>query len=239
MKWQLSEEQESYRSTMADWLSDVASVDRVRTWFEAADGSEFTARLTRNGWAGVGVPEELGGQGGGLVELALTAELFGRTAVPSSTWLADVLAAPLLASRPEVAEAAFSGEHVALLVPAGSVPGGPSPLRLDAEGRVGGRVLRVLGAADATQYVAVAGPEGGRPELRLVRADDARVERRDLLDRSRSVADVVLEDAPSVSLEGDVDAVLGEVARRGDGRARSPGPFVVRAQHVVRTGHGR
>jgi alkylation response protein AidB-like acyl-CoA dehydrogenase len=134
--------------------------------------------------------------------------------VPSSAWLADVLAAPLLASAPDVAEAAFSGEHVALLVPAGSVPGGPSPLRLDAEGRVGGRVLRVLGAADATQYVAVAGPEGGRPELRLVRADDARVERRDLLDRSRSVADVVLEDPPSVALEGDVDALLGEVARR-------------------------
>jgi len=214
MKWQLSEEQQDYRTTLADWLADVAPADRVRDWFDAADAVEFPTRLAKDGWTGVGVPEELGGQGGGLLELVLTAELFGSAAVPSSSWLADVLSVPLLSGRPEVAAATFGGEHVALLVPAETIPDACPRLELDAEGRVTGRVPRVLGAAEATRYVAVTQHGDDVPELRLVARDHAQVEPRDLLDRSRSVADVTFEAAPSEPLSGDPSHLLRDLAQR-------------------------
>ncbi|MCW2778297.1 MAG: acyl-CoA dehydrogenase, partial [Frankiales bacterium] len=118
MQWTLSEEQDAYQRALRDWLDDVAPTATVRAWFEAGDTSPFEERFVADGWAGVGVPEELGGQGGGLVELVLTAEELARSAAPSATWLANVLAAPALAGRDGAAEAAFAGAAVALLVSA-------------------------------------------------------------------------------------------------------------------------
>lgn len=214
MKWQLSEEQESYRDTLAEWLGDVAPADRVRRWYDSADASEFTGLLVRDGWAGVGTPEELGGQGGGLVELALTAERFGHTAVPSAAWLTDVLAAPLLAGSAQLAGASFSGEHVALLVPAESVPEAGASLGLAEDGTVSGQVLRVLGAPEAARFIALAGPGDGTSGLRILSAEAATVRARDLLDRSRSVGDVRLDGSSSEPLKGDAALLLEEVARR-------------------------
>src|SRR5690606_30537839 len=109
MEWKLSEEQVDYQNVLRDWLQRVAPVDQVRGWLGTdggpADPSDFERRLAADGMAGVGVPEELGGQGGGMVELALTAEEFARASVPSSAWLSTVLALPALAGRPDLVEA--------------------------------------------------------------------------------------------------------------------------------------
>src|SRR5262249_25095846 len=113
VQWKLSEEQTAYQKTFRGWLADVAPSQAVRGWVDAGDGSAFASRFAADGWAGVGLPEELGGQGGGLVELALTAEELGRAAVPSADWLATVLAAP--------AQAGPAGT-TALLIPAEGVP---------------------------------------------------------------------------------------------------------------------
>ena len=113
MRWQLSEEQEAYRQSFGAWLADVAPREVVRRWLDGGDTAEFAGRLVRDGWAGVGVPEALGGQGGGLVELALTAELLAGASAPSATWLATALAVPALGPGTDVA--ALEGEHAALL----------------------------------------------------------------------------------------------------------------------------
>ena len=94
----------------------------VRGWLDDGDSATFVGRLVDAGWAGVGVPEEQGGQGGGLVELALTAEQFGATAVPGAAWLTTVLALPALHGLPDVAEAALAGDHPAMLHPADALP---------------------------------------------------------------------------------------------------------------------
>lgn len=211
MQWKLSEEQDAYRETFRDWLSDVASPDAVRDWLDAHDGrgepAVFEERLVRDGMAGVGVAEELGGQGGGVVELALTAEALGRAAAPSAAWLATVLAVRALPAG--VATAALAGAHAALLVPADGVPSEAAGLRVDQEGRVSGEVPRVLAGDRAAWYVAVVVVDGGRA-LRLVDAGAAGVTRtcRPLLDRSRSVADVRLEGVPSIPLEANADEHL-------------------------------
>ena len=214
MRWQLSEEQEAYRETFAGWLADVAPSDVVRRWLDAGDARPFADCFVRDGWSGVGLPESVGGQGGGLVELALTTELLATACAPSASWLATSLAAPALAPGPDVA-AALDGEPVALLCPADVVPGDGPRLTLDGEGRLHGAVRRVLAGDVATRFVAVVDGPDGTPSLRLVPAGDGvRVVARRLLDRSRSVADVVVDDAVSEPLDVDAPAFLAGCAAR-------------------------
>jgi alkylation response protein AidB-like acyl-CoA dehydrogenase len=142
--WPVSEEQESYREALRGWLADVAPPGTVRAWLDAGDATEFERRFAGGGWAGVGLPENLGGQGGGLTELALTAEELARAAAPSAAWLATVLAAPALAGRPGLVAAALGGETAALLIPAEAVPDCVPGLAVDGSGAVTGSVPRVL-----------------------------------------------------------------------------------------------
>src|SRR5260370_15575459 len=171
MRWQLSEEQEAYRQSFGAWLADVAPGEVVRRWLDGGDAAEFAGRLVRDGWAGVGVPEALGGQGGGLVELALTAELLAGASAPSATWLATTLAVPALGSGTDVA--AFEGEHAALLSPAHAIPRPRSRLTIDGEGRLHGTVPRALAGQLARRFVAVVDGPGGSPGPRLGSAGGA------------------------------------------------------------------
>src|ERR1700758_1870625 len=213
MRWQLSEEQEAYRQSFGAWLADMAPREVVRRWLDDGDAAEVAGRLVRDGWAGVGVPEALGGQGGGLVELALTAELLAGASVPSATWLATALAVPALGSG--TGAAAFKGEHAALLSRADAIPGAGPRLTMDGEGRLHGRVPRVLAGDMAAWFVAAADGPGGSPRLRLVPASaGVQTQSRRLTDRSRSVADVVIEGAPSRPLDVDAPEFLAACAAR-------------------------
>jgi alkylation response protein AidB-like acyl-CoA dehydrogenase len=219
VEWNLSPEQSAYAEAFRGWLADVAPPDTVRRWLDAGDATAFEKLFSAAGWAGVGLPEELGGQGGGLVELALTAEELARAAVPSAGWLATALAVPALAlaGRRDLAEHALSGQAAAYLAPAECVPDEAPCLTANAAGAVSGTVPRVLAGDTAAWFVvpvvspgslpgARAGPAGGAtaggPELRLVEASAPGVTRarRKLLDRSRSAADVTLDRAPSQPL---------------------------------------
>src|ERR1700757_5382195 len=87
MRWELSEEQELFTTSLREWLGERAGSAAVRGWLDAGDLSSFERVFVGEGWAGVGFDEELGGQGGGLLELALTARELGRAAAPSAGWL--------------------------------------------------------------------------------------------------------------------------------------------------------
>jgi alkylation response protein AidB-like acyl-CoA dehydrogenase len=196
MEWSLSEEQVSYHETLRDWLSAVAPIESVRGWVEAADASSFADRLAADGWLGVGVPEELGGQGGGVVELALTAEELGRAAAPAAAWLATVVAVPALG--------AFPDRTTTWLAPAEDAPDAGIAVRPDADGRLTGTVPRVLAGNEAQAYVVAVGAPGHRT-LRLVERATPGVDvtPRRLLDGSRTVADVHLDAVPSTALDGE------------------------------------
>lgn len=224
MQWKLSDEQEAYREALAGWLADVAGPEQVRTWLgldgagdrseEWSDSSGFEEAWQTGGMAGVGVPEELGGQGGGTLELALTAEELGRSCAPSSAWLATVLAVPTLIARPDLVKAAMGGASLALLLPSGQMPGAVTPsVSVDADGRLSGEVRHVLGADRASTWVVPVGTDAGT-RLRIVDADAAGVSiaRRRMLDRSRTVVDVLLDGVASTEIEGDADGALERVA---------------------------
>jgi alkylation response protein AidB-like acyl-CoA dehydrogenase len=205
MQWKLSEEQDSYRETLRAWLADVAPSAAVRTWGEERDEEAFAARLVRDGWWGVGVPEDHGGQGGGVVELALTAEELGRAAAPSSGWLATVLAAVALPHFPD--------HRVAWLLPSDAPPGSAV---VDVRPEDGSATVTVPGVLDGAKAAVYVLPVGRKGERRLVSVDrlcdGVTVRPRALLDRSRSVADVVLDAAPTQELVVDAEPALARAA---------------------------
>ncbi|MFE9924558.1 acyl-CoA dehydrogenase family protein [Streptomyces sp. NPDC005774] len=82
MNFELSEEQAMVRAASRDLLSDRAPIERVRAWTDRVDSAdaapEVWALAAESGWPGLALPEEYGGAGQGLVELALVAEEAAR-----------------------------------------------------------------------------------------------------------------------------------------------------------------
>lgn len=114
-------EQILFASTAQAFLDKEASLDRVRE-LHADDVSFETAwwqRAAELGWAGLLVPEELGGgsvSGDGVADLALVAEQVGRTVAPGplhpvSVVLAGLVEAP--GGHEDTIESLVSGELVA------------------------------------------------------------------------------------------------------------------------------
>lgn len=214
MRWELSEEQELFRESLSGWLDRFAPTESVRKWLHSGDFSEFDDKFADEGWACVGLPETIGGQGGGLLELTLAAEELGRHSAPSSTWLATALIAPLLPA--ELAERVLSGQVSAVLAAdASRAPDVPGNFQVSGDGTVSGSASAVLGAdSAATLVVPAQGPDG----LGLYRVDSCvagvSVRPRKMLDRSRSTADVRLADAPATRLDVAADVALADVALR-------------------------
>lgn len=216
MHWELSDEQSLYADSVREWLAARAAPETVRAWLEAGDQRSLDNALIEDGWAGVGFDESVGGQGGGVLELALTARELGRTAAPSGCWLTRAVADAALLGEPELAQAMHEqGEISAVAVRCDRIPA-PSGLHWN-DGRVSGEVPSVLGAEYAHRFlVPVRLPDGG---LGLAVAErhshEIQVRPRDLLDRSRNAADVTFDSAPARLAEcEDVATTLNVVAHR-------------------------
>ncbi|MGV1003775.1 MAG: acyl-CoA dehydrogenase family protein [Candidatus Nanopelagicales bacterium] len=209
MHWELSDEQNLYAESLRDWLGARAGSEQVRGWFDARDDRTFDDALAEEGWAGVGFDESVGGQGGGLLELALAARELGRAAAPSGRWLARAVADALLGDEPALMKSALEdGELTVAAVRADRIPS-VSPTVTWQDGTLNGEVACVLAAGDAVRFVVpVRAPSGGT-SLVVVDHDAAGVlvRPRSLLDQSRSAADVVFTGAPAQLLEGDAAEV--------------------------------
>jgi len=85
MYFDLTDEQQAIRSTARDFLAARYKSERIRELaetdlgFEQADWEE----MAELGWPGLALPEEFGGQGLGIVELAVLFEEMGYALAPS------------------------------------------------------------------------------------------------------------------------------------------------------------
>jgi alkylation response protein AidB-like acyl-CoA dehydrogenase len=214
MHWELSEEQELFTTALREWLQERARSEVVRGWLDAGDPAGFEQLFVGEGWSGVGFDEDLGGQGGGMLELALTARELGRAAVPSAGWLQAALVVPALTDEGSLVRAAVeSGEVTALAVRADRIPATTS-VQICGD-RLSGRIPCVLGATRARRLL-VPARHGDATSLWLVdsAAGGLGVQPRPLLDRSRDVADLTLDGVPARRLDIDATAILGEIATR-------------------------
>jgi alkylation response protein AidB-like acyl-CoA dehydrogenase len=215
MRWELSEEQEMFTEALDGWLERFAAPAQVRKWGESGDPAEFEHKFVEEGWFSAGLAEEIGGQGGGLLELALTAEALARYAAPSSAWTASVLAAPLLPA--DVATDVLSGEGFAAVAVDSTRPFGVTDsVRADSSGTLTGRVAVVLGAERAKLLVVPAVDADGKVALYLVRVDDpsVTVKSRHFLDPSRAAADILFDGVAGQRLDVEAATALEDAGLR-------------------------
>ncbi|WP_067899445.1 acyl-CoA dehydrogenase family protein [Nocardia vaccinii] len=210
MHWELSEEQELFAASLREWIAAKFPTETIRKLQSDGETSRFTDELIKDGWWGVGYPEENSGEGGGVLELALAAREFGRSGVPDSRWLAAALVAPLLTER-ELGEQLAGHRRFVAAIRADRHPAW-APL-VTADDRLTGTVPHVLGAGEADVFVVpVTGPDG--PGLARVSASDAVVGRDDLLDRSRAAGTVEFVKAPIIEIVADDESLLTRTANR-------------------------
>jgi acyl-CoA dehydrogenase len=92
----LNEDQELIGKTAADFVKEKSPVARFRALRDANDPLGFSRALWKEmaelGWVGIVFPEEVGGAGLGLADLAVVLEALGRTLAPEP-FLSTVLLA--------------------------------------------------------------------------------------------------------------------------------------------------
>jgi alkylation response protein AidB-like acyl-CoA dehydrogenase len=205
----INEEHRALAEAASDFLAKRNARQASRALLEADAGAQappaFWRELAGLGWLGLHVPEEYGGSGYGLEELAVVAEQLGRALAPGP-FAPTVIASAVLV-------AAGDDETKKSLLPGltdGSVTAG---IALDA-------AVTVTGSRASGSAAAVIG--GGLAQVLLVPAGDdvavvtigqgVSVEVPASLDPSRPTARVSLDEAPAIVLPG-ARQVLVDLAR--------------------------
>src|SRR3954463_8282856 len=85
MYFDLTDEQQAIRSTARDFLAARYKSERIRELAESENGFEQSdwEEMAELGWPGLALPEEWGGQGLGVVDLAVLFEEMGYALAPS------------------------------------------------------------------------------------------------------------------------------------------------------------
>src|SRR6478609_4472770 len=85
MYFDLTDEQQAIKATAHDFLASRFKSERLREIAASDDGFDAAGwgEMAELGWTGLAVPEEWGGQGLGIVELAVLFEEMGYALAPS------------------------------------------------------------------------------------------------------------------------------------------------------------
>jgi alkylation response protein AidB-like acyl-CoA dehydrogenase len=193
VNFDFNDEQQAIRDTAREMLAARSPLARVR---EAAESRSYDDALWSEvcelGWPGIAIAEEYGGQGLGMVELAILCEELGY-ACAATPFFSNAVAGLV------IAEGGSDEQHARWLpgIASGEARGAAamtsndSPLAPDADGA-------------AVLVIAAAGSGS------LVEASDANVQSVELIDATRSYARV--NGAGGEPLDGDVSAGLQRAA---------------------------
>ncbi|SDD12707.1 acyl-CoA dehydrogenase [Rhodococcus tukisamuensis] len=166
----LSDEDRDLRDSVRGWAARHATPAVVRDAVEAKreERPGYWAALAEQGLLGLHLPEEVGGAGYGLVELAVAVEELGRSMVPGP-FLPTVLVSAVLADAGRTGELAGLADGSTL----GAVALQPGTLRLVREGggvRLTGTSSHVLGG-QVGDLLLVAARDGDVTAWVLLRRD--------------------------------------------------------------------
>ncbi|MZD03976.1 acyl-CoA dehydrogenase, partial [Streptomyces sp. SID5785] len=194
----ITQEQRELADSVRGWIARAVPPDEVRKLLDAPTAPGVRPPhwdgLAAQGLLGLHLPEECGGQGGTLLDLAVAVEEAGRAALPGP-FLGSVLAAEVLrrAGRTDLARELAAGERigaVALGPGALSAVAGPDGLVLD------GTAPPVLTGADADLLVLAAETAGGTVWLAVDAAGPGvHVRAHDSADPTRPTAEVTASGA--------------------------------------------
>ena len=211
MHWELSDEQDLFTSSLREWLHERAGSSAVRSWLDTGDPAGFERLFVGEGWAGVGF--DGGPRRPGRRPARTRAYCPGTGALGGSVGrLAAVGDRRPGAGRRAGADSRCNGVRGGDRV---GGPGGPHP-----GGNIGAELRRSTARTDTvcarcSPGAAIRGarPHGDATSLWLVdgAAGGVGVHPRPLLDRSRDVADITLDDVAARRLDIDATAALGEM----------------------------
>jgi len=101
MELVLTEDQQMLAKTATDFVRTQSPISRMRALRDAQDAVGFSRDLWKAmaelGWVGILIPEEYGGAGMGLADLAVVLEALGRTLAPEPFLSTVLLSGQLLA----------------------------------------------------------------------------------------------------------------------------------------------
>ena len=221
------------REAVRDLVSGAGGIAAARRRCDADDGGTYDAEAWRllgqeMGLAGLGLPEDLGGAGGGLAELVTVAEELGRALLPvpflSSTVLAGQMLSRCPAAPADLIGALSSGTDLAAFAGLdrdGCWRADQVPVSATCDGEtwhLDGTSPFVLDGM-AARHLIVAAQTSAGCDLFLLAADASGVDRTGLrvLDASRALATITLNAAVGTPLTLDgaaadiVDAALAVV----------------------------
>jgi alkylation response protein AidB-like acyl-CoA dehydrogenase len=218
MDFGLSEEQQQLKDSARAFLSGECPTTVVRKVMASEDGypRELYAEIAKLGWCGLVVPEEFGGAGLGMLDMAMILEEAGYAAMPGPFLFSSVLApsALKLGGSKEInakwlaplAEGKVVGT-VAVVEAAGSIEAadiGATATKAGAGWRING-VKMLVPYANVADFIVVAANDSGEISLFVVDAKAAGVTTRSLknLDLTRRVSSVELKDTPAELLGGE------------------------------------
>ncbi len=208
MDFDLSDDQVALRDGARELLDGVSTPEAVREVVEAGGGSSdrIWAAMVEQGWLGVALPEDRGGLGFGVVELAVLLEEIGRHATPAP-FASTVLAVDALdaAGRADDVERLVAGDAL------GTVAWSARPDAVRARQEPGGWVLDgrpdpVLWAPSASLVAVVAATSDGPALFRVDLDAGGRPPAEPAIDRTRELGWLELDATPAEML-GGTDAV--------------------------------
>jgi alkylation response protein AidB-like acyl-CoA dehydrogenase len=204
MYFDLTDEQQAIKATAKDFLAARFKSERIREIAASEDGTDPAGwgEMAELGWAGLAVPEEWGGQGLGIVDLAVLFEELGYALAPSPLLSNTVVALALSRCASDdqrerflrpLAEGSLRGTP-ALWDAGSTATPGAFTMRAEADGDgivLNGEKVLVMDAAGADFFL-VATADGHR---HLVASDAAglSVRQEDSIDATRRLSSVRLE----------------------------------------------
>lgn len=205
MSLALTQEHQELAKVAAAFLADHGGVAAARAALEHPGTlPSFWDALCSLGWLGLHLPEDQGGQGYHLEELAIVIEELGRVVAPGP-FLATVWASAVLAAAdgapPDLLRGLATGEIIGAVGIGGS-------LVLGADGSVSGDAGPVLGGTWANVLLLPTGDD-----LVVVDATSAEVNPLPSLDPTRPFAQVSCRDATPISVLPGATAVALRVGR--------------------------
>ncbi len=180
MNFDFTDDQREIQRTARELLIARSSFASVRAVAESSS-REYDAGLWEElvglGWAGIAIPEAYGGQGLGLLELAIVAEQLGWAATPSR-FLSNALAAQLVLG-------AGTERQRELLLPEIAVGRETATVGVARNG-----IAELVPDADSARWIVLV--EGGRALLHDARGGGVEIEPRETIDPTRRYARVTV-----------------------------------------------
>jgi alkylation response protein AidB-like acyl-CoA dehydrogenase len=220
MYFDLTDEQQAIKSTANGFLASRFKSERIREIADSDSGFDEAGwkEMAELGWAGLALPEEWGGQGLGIVDLAILFEELGYALAPS----------PLLSNTVAGLALAFAGsdeqrERWLRPLAAGELRGAPAlldagssavPLKFELEAEEGGDGLVLNGEktlvmdAASADFFLVATADGRRHIVERD-ADGVTVRPEESIDLTRRLSSVKL-DGVRVASENTLPGAAGD-----------------------------